>query len=618
MRISSGGPRRRVALALLVAGIPGLLLLILASRMVDQEKELERNRDREVRERFAAEIEQRMLHRLDRVRLALSSGQTPDPVPELIAFRNGSILELPWSAPESYEPWPSTPEVRSAIARGEAEELIAGRPDRALRHYRHGVEISRSDSEAAYAKLLLARALHRTGRAEEALISYREVLRLPPSARDDQQIPLALYAAERLAGPGTGDMVPWLERHLDPSIELPPAALHLLSDIASALGSAPLTAMVEARLERISRANQLQHNLPAVLPQPADGNGLRESWTVFGDWLWIVGSAEVGGKEAVITVAAEDLIDAMIARDPTLKGMHLTRGWNEDGVVASTSFPGIGIALPPVPAGVDEAARSRRTFFFLALGFVFLTSLTAAGMLLRDVRREVETAELRSEFVSSVSHELKTPLSAIRMFAESLQMGRPATSKQRDEYLELILNESERLSRLLDNVLEFSKIERGDRQYRLEARDLGEVVRRSLRGAAYPLQQKGFRLALHVEEGLPPVKVDEDAVEQALLNLLTNAMKYSGDCLDLQVRLEREGDGVALRVIDHGIGIPEEEKEKIFEKFYRATNSVGVTGAGLGLPIVAHIARMHGGMLLLKSRPGAGSEFTITFPLEAV
>jgi signal transduction histidine kinase len=141
------------------------------------------------------------------------------------------------------------------------------------------------------------------------------------------------------------------------------------------------------------------------------------------------------------------------------------------------------------------------------------------------VRRETRLAQMRSQFVSSVSHELKTPLTAIRMFAETLRMGRSSNAQTQNEYLETIINESERLTRLLNNVLDFSKMERGERTYDPQPASLPDVVQAVARTMRYPLSQLGFTLHVDVEDQIPPARFDRDAIEQALLNLLTNAMK---------------------------------------------------------------------------------------------
>jgi signal transduction histidine kinase len=236
----------------------------------------------------------------------------------------------------------------------------------------------------------------------------------------------------------------------------------------------------------------------------------------------------------------------------------------------------------------------------------------------RDVRRDLETAEMRSQFVASVSHELKTPLAAIRMFAETLQMGRLRDPEKREEYLETIVNESRRLDRLLANVLDFSKIEQGKQNFRFAKTSFAAILDTAARAMDYPLRQRGFNLRLRFEDGIPDIQADADAVLQAVLNLLDNAMKYSGDAREIDLILEREGQAAAIRVMDRGVGIPESEQRRIFKKFYRLSDprNAGVTGAGLGLSLAAQIAKAHGGRIDVRSRPGEGSVFSILLPLE--
>lgn len=227
-------------------------------------------------------------------------------------------------------------------------------------------------------------------------------------------------------------------------------------------------------------------------------------------------------------------------------------------------------------------------------------------------------AEMRSQFVSSVSHELKTPLTAIRMFAETLRMGRSKDKNTQEEYLDTIVNESQRLTRLLNNVLDFSKIEQGKRTYRPELSSLGDILQSVVRTLEYPLGQQGFTIDVRAQKDLPDIRVDRDAMEQALLNLLHNAMKYSGDSREIGLHLKRKDGCALIQVIDHGIGIDPQEQKKIFEKFYRAASPENerIAGTGLGLALVSHIVESHEGRLELESEPGKGSVFSILLPLE--
>jgi signal transduction histidine kinase len=253
----------------------------------------------------------------------------------------------------------------------------------------------------------------------------------------------------------------------------------------------------------------------------------------------------------------------------------------------------------------------------VTLLLVLSVTLFGAYFLSRDVRRELRLAALRSRFVSAVSHELKTPLTAIRMFAETLQIGRSGDPNSQQEYLETIVNESERLTRLLNNVLDFSKIERGKKQYRLEQQDLADIVSASARAMQYPLEQQHFTLNVETDDALPPVDVDRDAIEQAILNLLANAMKYSGESRAIDLRLARVDGEAVIAVEDRGVGIALEEQRRIFEQFYRvpSQDNEGIPGTGLGLTLVRHIAEGHGGRITVESVPGQGSTFSIHLPL---
>ena len=195
---------------------------------------------------------------------------------------------------------------------------------------------------------------------------------------------------------------------------------------------------------------------------------------------------------------------------------------------------------------------------------------------------------------------------------------RPVSDPElRQEYLDTIVNESERLSRLVDNVLDFSKIEQGRRLYRLQPTSLDDVIDSAVRAVRYPLQQAGFELRVTNDVPLPVVNADADALQQAVLNLLTNAMKYSTTQKQIDLAVKRSGGTIVIAVRDYGIGIPAEYRVRIFERFYRVPTPENqrVPGAGLGLTLVAHIAEAHGGEVVVESEPGAGSLFSLHLPV---
>ena len=270
-----------------------------------------------------------------------------------------------------------------------------------------------------------------------------------------------------------------------------------------------------------------------------------------------------------------------------------------------------------------ETARQGVPLALWIAGLALVVGIAVFGgyLLLRDVNRDVRMNEVRAQFIASVSHELKTPLTAIRMFAETLSLGRSRDERTKSEYLETIVSESERLARLVDNVLDFSKIEQGKKIYRFRPTRLEDVAGSAIRAMQFPLAQGGFRLHFAVQEEMPELQAEPDAIQQAILNLLTNAMKYSGESrdIDLRIRVQRGAGGpdAVIEVEDHGLGMAPEEQQHVFEKFYRAPSHESrlIAGTGLGLTLVAHIAKAHGGRVEVESALGAGSTFSILLPI---
>jgi signal transduction histidine kinase len=244
----------------------------------------------------------------------------------------------------------------------------------------------------------------------------------------------------------------------------------------------------------------------------------------------------------------------------------------------------------------------------MALG-VFLVAGAAA--------REVRVAELKSNFVASVSHDLKTPLALIQLFAETLELGRVRTPERAQEYYRIINGESKKLTRLIENILDFSRMEAGLRPYRMEPADLSESVSKVLTRMETQFSQGNFAITPTMEPDLPRILADEGAAEQAIENLLANAMKYSGDAKHIEIAARRANGHIVVSVTDHGIGISRREQGRIFRKFYRVQRELGggPQGTGLGLAIVDHTMRGHGGFVRVESEPDRGSTFSLHFPI---
>ncbi len=607
-------PSRQVLLLLAVVLAPCAVFLFLGLRMAAQERQLQEKRAGEQRQRRAAEYGKELLFRLERMKQDLGA----DPAARLDAavvfvgrVRDGRLI-LPWEDDPNAERFRraiSEKAFAGAIWQAERQE-IAGRFDTAAELYRQAMSAARRLAQAQYARLLLARTRAKMGRLQDSRLQYEKVLESPPDLLDENGIPLALFAAPPLleAGAKRSEIAGLVRLHAQNRTPLCPAALYMLRDLARKADIEDGVAALADQIRERERADALQREFSRLFPAPLDGDA---TWISYGEPPWLVSVASrPGSAEArLVAVRASEMLGRLGASTGAIR--LASRGTGE---ALGESFPGLRVAIPAEP---DDGAVPRRTFFLSALAVVMALTLLAGHLLWRDVRREVGTAEMRSQFVASVSHELKTPLTAIRMYTEAMQMEEDLDRETRREYLNTILKESERLSRLVGNVLDFAKIEQGRKTYNIRPVMLHEVVEASVRAVEHPLRQSGFQLDLCVDRTPLPVPADGDAIEQAILNLLSNAMKYSGESRRIGLYLSRENSDAVIRVVDHGVGIPRKEQSRIFERFYRIPSPENrqMPGTGLGLTLVQHIARAHGGSVGVESKPGEGSAFSIRLPL---
>jgi signal transduction histidine kinase len=602
---------RQIALFVFSMIVPSLVLIGVGVGMIVQQDELADKHLGDQRRLRANDFEHALVARLERVRL------NPTAPPAAIS---GTLVDgrLLWSWDRATSRADPDERFAAALAAAEYEELALGQLAAAESMLRVALTRARTDSDTAYAQLLLARIFVKAKRQADADREYHALLRAAPTSVDRDGIPIALYAAEQLVrtettGVDRERIVAAVDAALNGSA-LPPAGFYLLNTIVSRVGEPSLRAKVEHTIANVEHAVTVQRDIQMLLRQ---WHGSESAWLAHGAPLWLlgIGPSTPDGGRTVVAVPA----DALAAEvGPAVNGVFEIVPAAAAGEWLGDRFPGLKVRVADASAETRGERRLRRAFYAAAL--VIVVSMTGFGgyLLLRDVRRETRVAELRSQFVSSVSHELKTPLTAIRMFAETLQLDR-ADAAARREYLDTIVNETERLTRLLNNVLDFSKIEEGRKGYRREPTALGDVIRTAARAMAYPLGQHGFELRVEIDDTIPLVNVDPDAIEQAVLNLLTNAMKYSGDGRSIALRLCREGDRALISVQDDGIGIPLADQRRIFEKFYRVPSpeSTRIPGTGLGLTLVEHIVKGHEGSVRVDSAPGRGSTFVLSLPLPA-
>jgi signal transduction histidine kinase len=293
------------------------------------------------------------------------------------------------------------------------------------------------------------------------------------------------------------------------------------------------------------------------------------------------------------------------------------------------------------PAELFATQKSRALWFGLLVIASTVAALVGLFMAARAFHRQLRLTEMKSNFVSSVSHELRAPIASVRLMAESLERGKVAGGEKQNEYYRFIVQECRRLSSLIENVLDFSRIEQGRKQYEFEPTDVAALTRQTVKLMEPYAQEKGVQLEMktsNVEHRTLNIELEVDgrAIQQALVNLIDNAIKHSakGQTVTIELDAGQRASGVPpdfglndatngimpvlLSVEDHGAGIPAAEHEKIFERFYRLGSELRreTQGVGIGLSIVRHIVEAHGGKVTVRSNPGQGSRFTIVLPVK--
>jgi signal transduction histidine kinase len=611
-----------VALLLAAVLVPAGVLVTLAVRLVRQEAELAEKRRADERRAATEQLRRELAARLDAVRLeaanrlaaqgaAVVRRRTGDSPVVFTAAIEQNRLVPPWS--EAAVPGGDTPPAFLELERqGEAQEYQGNDPTAAAALYRRALASGRTPLDRCRAQLRLGRALTKAAQWSDAIDAYRRMLTACEHATDADGVSYGLYAAERLVSSGLdpdagrtyvlarakapdwrAPTEAYLMRALLTGVDTPEAAAALTS-LSREIEEGEAILALGADVQRFRRLDGALHV------------GGAPDWVAYGPEPWF------------LTVISSDLLQARPALLAVSSARVLPPGvrllTDHRGLPLGDGFPGLSVEWPPGRAGL--AGGVPPWVWLLGISMIVGLTFVFAYLLIRDVNRDVQLAEMRARFVSSVSHELKTPLTSIRMFAETLALGRQASGEARTEYLQTIVNESERLSRLVDNVLDFTRIEEGRRIYQMQRVAPADVVYSAARAIQYPLAQQGFHLRVDVDDGLPVLTADADALEQALLNLIANAMKYSGESRDIALRLLRRDGDASIEVSDGGIGIPEHEQERIFEKYYRvqSAETARIPGAGLGLTLVRHAVAAHGGRLLVSSALGRGSTFTMRIP----
>jgi signal transduction histidine kinase len=345
--------------------------------------------------------------------------------------------------------------------------------------------------------------------------------------------------------------------------------------------------------------------------------------------MWTIGSDDL----RIVAIFSESQIDGIIQAVcdalPAIGGGEIVVGHYASDTPATQAFlsepigkqmPGWQISLSLVTPDPFQAAADKQRLVYITIACVAIGVIAVlAGASAKYIRKQMKLTRLKNDFVATVSHELKTPLASMRVLIDTLVAGRITDQAQADEYLQIIARENTRLSRLIDNFLTFSRMERNKCAFEFNKLDVAELVAEAVASAGERFGGAEPCLAVEAAPDLPPITGDQDALVTVILNLLDNAWKYSGDNRKIRLQAVADGQFVCIKVSDNGIGMAPRTVRRIFTRFYQADRKLtALGGCGLGLSIVKFILDAHGGLIEVVSRPGDGSTFIVKLPAQQI
>jgi signal transduction histidine kinase len=628
-------PAKRMAFALALTLGPTLVLAYLGYRsLADRDRSLRitysaaanliRDRLADEMRALEAQVPARVPSSIDESRLEPTQAWLRSLEPTVpwardlvVVYADGRVV-----TPVLYRGWSRTPrtgrsaELSAAVDKAEAAEFRGNNLEGALQEYRHALTLARGAGDRAFVRSRIARTLAKLQRLEAAIEEYQTVRSKSLDATAAHGLPLAILALEEIVDAYTSlrqpaerdraaaelveEMLerPWdlddgyryhLKRGVAVGAELPSAtverAASVLSEATAVEAVKPLPG-VAAPDERPAVRYRVRpdHVANTLLAKASAGVDLGSSTRV---------TIEPPGGPAALSLFAVDV------------GGRL-EGWRLSVVDAD------GRTL-------DQISRRERWTYGGVLALVLIVLVAGVVFTTRAWAREAELSKLRTDFVSSVSHELRTPLALIRMYGETLESGLVTDAGKRQEFSGIIRRESERLTQLINNVLDTAKIDAGTKSFALARTDLVALVQEAVDAYAPLFTRLRFAVEARLPDAPVIVSLDRDAVAQALVNLFQNAIRYSKDTRTVTVAIEAHHREVVVTVADRGVGIPAAELPRIFDRFYRSPSAAHASpsSSGLGLSIVKHVMQAHGGRVEVLSTVGQGSTFTLVFPAEA-
>jgi len=630
-------PRNLLLFFVLVVCLPAATVIVLGIRLLDQDRAISRQRQLEILDRAAGDAVRILEQDLSRRAERLAGGECPvaDALEDAVCvvLRHDRIEAVPAGRIAFF---PVARRLREAAADPFIEADVNEFQDPVNLEHALSIATKRatSDDAAVRAGALLRRGriLRKSGRIKEALEALDELSRIPSISINAEPADLAA-------------------RRMRCAILEKQAAIHTLMEEAASLARDLHGGRWQLDREAFEYIDEQVH---AWLGKPVESNNEAVAFSAALAWVydkWMKSAPKLStadaagavmlngnvpvtilwsfdGTQATAFIAGPrflkstwipELAEAVSPAQPDLVypgALPVSNGAKTQRIAAETGLPWTVVLTNPRGAGESPEFRARRRNLIAGLTVVVIVIVVGSYFIWHAVNRELAVARLQSDFVSAVSHEFRTPLTALRQFNELLAEADGPTQEKRHAFYQAQTRATARLHNLVESLLDFGRMEAGRHPYKFASLDAAALAHDVTEEFSREASALGFRIACNAVSDPCPISADAEALSRALWNLLDNAIKYSGDSKSVEVRVERLNGSVSMAVHDYGIGVPASEQKAIFQKFVRgaASRSAGIRGTGLGLAMVQHIVRAHRGTVSVRSGEGEGATFTILLP----